>query len=269
MAGGGGKTTGSGGASRLPPSFRTPPRSMPGLIISPPGTPAVTPPGDTAGFRRASTYEDDAQDSSSYMALLSALSGGGYLGDSGGGSSGGGASGGGGWAGGTWTPEMPGASAPGPHVAHVDTSAARAAEYARAKDQVGQTSSGAITALRSVLGSRGMLGSGAEARGAANVINAGQGQLGEVTRTGAIKDVDALMREAEENQKADLEQRAQDLAALTSRNSQRLTARGQDMSFADSAATRASTSASSRLAAILGLYSAFSRRRSPSSEGLY
>src|ERR1035437_226844 len=47
-------------------------------------------------------------------------------------------------------------------VAPVDTSAATGAAFNAAKDQVGQETSGSVSAMRSILGGRGMLGSRSE-----------------------------------------------------------------------------------------------------------
>lgn len=209
------------------------------------------------GAARTQGSQDTSSEGESYMGLLDSLKGRGYLDTTPGTSNrsqlGAGA--------GIWTPEVYSAATPAPHVAHVDTSAARAAAFGRAKDQVGQTSSGSIAALRSVLGGRGMLGSGAESRGAASVINAGQGQLGDVSRQGAITDAGAATREAEINQNADVAQRAQDMAAVNERNSGRLAARGQDLSFAESGLNRSTAANSARMQAILGLFSAFRNGR--------
>ncbi len=103
-------------------------------------------------------------------------------------------------------------------VAPVDTTEANRGIFARAKDQVGATSSGAIAGLRSVLGSRGMLGSGAESRGAASVANAGLKSLGDVSTSQAVSDVTRKTAEAKANQDAAVAQRGQDLTAIQGRN---------------------------------------------------
>lgn len=100
-----------------------------------------------------------------------------------------------------------------PQVGPIDTSAAQAAAFARAKDQVGQTAGGAIRSLRSVAGSRGMLGSGSEGRQTASVINAGQGQLGDVSRGQAIDTAKTAADTAKFNYTGAVEQRGQDMNA--------------------------------------------------------
>ena len=106
------------------------------------------------------------------------------------------------------------------HIAPIDMTAANSAAFGRAKDQVGQQSAGALAGLRSALGGRGMLGSGAEYRGTQGVITKGQGELGEVSRTQAINDVAMSADIAKANQQADLTMRGQDISR-----------RGQNMDY--------------------------------------
>lgn len=128
-------------------------------------------------------------------------------------------------------------SAPGqPSLAPPDTTAATAATFNRAKDQVGQTSQGALTGLRSALGGRGMLGSGIEGRGTANVVNQGQQQLGDVSRQSAITTADLAQKNAEtayaggiQMRGQDITTRGQDITHGDTYNSQLLTQRGQDV----------------------------------------
>jgi hypothetical protein len=145
-----------------------------------------------------------------------------------------------------------GSGAPAPaQLQHVDTSAANAAAFARAKDQVGQTTKGAMTALKSVLASSGRLGSGSESRGSASVVNRGAQNLSDVSRQQAITDADIARHEAETNYQGDITQRGQDLessraaAELAERAreaefSGNISMRGQDLAF------RASQSAQNR-----------------------
>lgn len=117
-----------------------------------------------------------------------------------------------------------------PNVAEVgpiDTSAAQSAAFGRAKDQVGQESAGALAGLRSSLGGRGMLGSGAESRGTSRVVQSGQQQLGEVSRQQAIEKAGLAERQAESNRGAAVTQRGQTI--------------GQNAGNADRAASMAAT----------------------------
>lgn len=106
-----------------------------------------------------------------------------------------------------------------PGITPVDTTAAQSAAFAHAKDQVGQVGQGALTGLRSSLGSRGMLGSGAESKGVASVANRGQGQLGDVARSQAVDSSALAERTATTNYNGGISQRGQDI-----------TTRGQDLS---------------------------------------
>ena len=112
----------------------------------------------------------------------------------------------------------------------VDTSAANAAAFARAKDQVGQTARGALTGLAGAMAGRGTVGSGVEGRGMSNIINAGQGQLGDVSREQAITGADIAQKNAALNYQGGITQRGQDIASAQARNDQMLRAREQDIS---------------------------------------
>lgn len=105
------------------------------------------------------------------------------------------------------------------NIAPLDTSAAQAAAFAHAKDQVGQIGQGSLTGLRSALGSRGMLGSGGESRATASVANRGMGELGDVARSQAIDKSGLDERTATTNYTGQISQRGQDV-----------TSRGQDLS---------------------------------------
>jgi hypothetical protein len=98
-----------------------------------------------------------------------------------------------------------------PHIQPVDLLPAQRAAFARAKDQVGEAGQGALAGLRSSLAGRGMLGSGGEFRGTANVANKGLGELGDVSREQAINEVGVRTDEAKTNYGGDLTQRGQDI----------------------------------------------------------
>jgi|SRR5262245_6779707 len=108
-----------------------------------------------------------------------------------------------------------------------DTSAAQANIFARAKDKVGLETAGSLASLRSALAGRGMLGGGAEVRGAQNILTAGQGQLGDTTREQAIQDANRLTDFAKIGYEGAIQQRGQDISA-----------RGQDISARNAAADR-------------------------------
>jgi hypothetical protein len=137
-----------------------------------------------------------------------------------------------------------------PTVQAPDTSAAQAAIFGRAKDQVGQESSGALAALRSALAARGIAGSGLEVKGTANVISKGQQQLGDTTREQAIQEATRQNDFAKLGYQGAIEQRGQDITtsegaanrALEAANTQfqgGITERGQDIGATNEAANRA------------------------------
>ena len=144
----------------------------------------------------------------------------------------------GGGDGGDWTRfDSPGGGGNAGHIGPIDMTAANAAAFGRAKDQVGQTTSGALTGLRSVLASRGMLGSGAESRGTVSAITKGMGELGDVSRANAINDVNVNLDVAKTNQASDIAQRGQDITKRgqnmdysSTHRGQDITQRGQDIS---------------------------------------
>lgn len=159
-----------------------------------------------------------------------------------------------------------------PNVAPIDTSAADRAIFARAKDQAGQTATGAMAGLRSQLAGRGMLGSGAEFRGIGNVANEGQRQLGDVTRQQAITDVGLTQDTAKTNYGGDITQRGQTIsenqgqaslmeqaASRAAQNAlamraQDITMRGQNISQQQAMVSQNQQSLQSLLSAIGSLY---------------
>lgn len=98
-------------------------------------------------------------------------------------------------------------------LAMPDTSAADSASYNRTKDQVGQSSAGALRGLRESLGARGMLGSGLESRGTEQIAEAGLGQLGDVSRQQQIDNSNRAQHTAEVNYQGAITQRGQDISA--------------------------------------------------------
>lgn len=98
-----------------------------------------------------------------------------------------------------------------PTVKPPDDSAAQAAIFARAKDQVGQETQGSMTALRSALAARGLLGGGAEVKGASNILTAGQGQLGKTTTENMTNEAKRQDDFAKLGYQGAIEQRGQDI----------------------------------------------------------
>ncbi len=145
-----------------------------------------------------------------------------------------------------------GGVSPVTHISQPDQSAAEAAVFGKAKDQVGQETSGALAGLRSAMASRGLLGGQGEYRGTAGVINRGQGELGDVSRQQAVTHLGNEMDINKSNQAADLAGRGQDISANTARRGQNMdytlggrgqdvSQRGQDIQYAESQAQLAMT----------------------------
>ncbi len=113
-------------------------------------------------------------------------------------------------------PSIPGPVSGGatvPHVAHVDTSEAQRAAFARAKDQTGEVARGALTGLRSALGGAG--GAGFQ-RTAGNIAARGLGELGNVSRQQAIESAGLAEREGNTNYTGDIAQRGQSIGEAQS-----------------------------------------------------
>ncbi len=152
------------------------------------------------------------------------------------------------WPGTPGAAAMPGSAATGTalpteRIAVPDTSAALAAVFNRAKDQVGQTTTGSLTALRSQLASRGLLGGGVESGATAKAITAGAGQLDDTTREQAIQEGNRQNDFAKLGYQGAIEQRGQDITtsegaanrALDAAKTQfagGVTERGQDVTAA-------------------------------------
>ena len=143
-------------------------------------------------------------------------------------------------------------TAPHAQIDQGKADAADAAIFGKAKDQVGQTSAGALSGLRSAMASRGMLGGQGEYRGTTSVANAGQQQLGDVTRQNAITDAGNQLDISKANLGADVTQRGQDISSSDTRRGQNMdytlggrgqdiTQRGQDIQYKESQAQLALT----------------------------
>lgn len=110
-----------------------------------------------------------------------------------------------------------------------NTQAAQDAAFGRAKDQVGQSTRGALTGLAGAMSGRGVVGSGVEGRGQQAVVNEGQQQLADTSRQNAITSADLAQKNAELSYSGALTQRGQDITHGDTYNSQLLTQRGQDI----------------------------------------
>lgn len=93
--------------------------------------------------------------------------------------------------------------------------AANASAFARAKDQAGQTGRAALNALADVNGARGLTGSRLATGSAANVINTGAKQIGDVTNTQLQQNLQANRQKASEIYQGGITQRGQNIQATT------------------------------------------------------
>ena len=131
---------------------------------------------------------------------------------------------------------------PAPQAAQVsdmpvpDTTAANAAAFAQAKDSVGEQMRGALTGLSGAMAGRGLAGSGFEGAGQSQVIQQGQGQLGDVSRQQAVTNADLAQKTAEENQAADVTQRGQTIGENEAAQNSLVSQRGQTMQARQAAA---------------------------------
>lgn len=110
-----------------------------------------------------------------------------------------------------------------------DLTAAHAAAFASAKDQVGQTSRAALTGLAGAMAGRGVVGSGVEGRGQVGVINQGQQQLGDVSRSEAEDSAAQAEQNALAQFQGDVSQRGQTLQNQQANTGFGVTQRGQDI----------------------------------------
>lgn len=110
-----------------------------------------------------------------------------------------------------------------------DNTAANAAAYASAKDQVGQSSRGALTGLAGAMAGRGIVGSGVEGRGQVGIVNQGQEQMGEVSRGLAENQANQAEQNALASYQGDVTQRGQDIGNLNAQEGFGVTQRGQDI----------------------------------------
>jgi hypothetical protein len=116
-------------------------------------------------------------------------------------------------------PSGGGGVAPRAQIAPVDTRAAEAATFNRAKDQVGEESSGALTGLRSALAGRNLLGGGLEGMATAQAATGAARELGDVTRQSAITKAGLDNANATTNFQGGITQRGQDIQREESANS--------------------------------------------------
>ena len=102
----------------------------------------------------------------------------------------------------------------GSYVAPVqmpDTSAATSAAFARAKDQAGALSRASLDSLTGELGSQGMLGGGAQAQGAADILGQATNTMGNEISSEAGQQAGIAADFAKTGYEGDITQRGQDI----------------------------------------------------------
>lgn len=97
-----------------------------------------------------------------------------------------------------------------------DENAARAAAFARAKEQSGQTALASLKALQDVMAETGKTGSSIEAQGVQNIIGGGEGAINNFTRTQLMQDLNRAADVADRNQQNAITQRGQNLSLIPS-----------------------------------------------------
>jgi len=106
------------------------------------------------------------------------------------------------------SPTVPGLGGPG----GVNEEAARAAAFARAKDQAGATANASLQSLRDVMDARGLFGgSTIEAQQTGNILGGAKGSVDEFTREQLIQDLNRSSDVADRNYAGALTQRGQDM----------------------------------------------------------
>lgn len=148
-------------------------------------------------------------------------------------------------AGGTSSGSASGGSSSGsptvPQIQAPDTTAANAAIFAKAKDQVGLQARSALQGLEGEMAGRGTVGSGVEGRGMTSLIASGQGQLGDVTRQNAVTDAGNAEANATTGFNGAVTQRGQDLSSALGGLNADVTQRGQDLNAEAAAANNLTT----------------------------
>ena len=107
-----------------------------------------------------------------------------------------------------------------PYVQHgaigSDEAAARAAAFARAKDQAGKIASSSLRGLQEAMSARGLTGSGIDALQQAGVIQSAANPLQELTRDQLMQDLNRAADIADLSYQGAITQRGQDLSTVPS-----------------------------------------------------
>lgn len=109
------------------------------------------------------------------------------------------------------SPTVPGQVGPA-----ADENAARAAAFARAKEQAGATAMASVKALQDIMAGSGLTGSSVEGNALASIAGGGAGRINDFTRTQLITDLNRAADIADRNQAGLITQRGQNLSLIPS-----------------------------------------------------
>lgn len=98
-----------------------------------------------------------------------------------------------------------------PSIQMPDPAAATNAAFATAKDNAGKLARASLDSMNGILGSQGMLGSGAQVQGTRDIVSDAAGQVGQVSRDEAGKNADIAADFAKTNYGGAIAQRGQDV----------------------------------------------------------
>lgn len=114
-------------------------------------------------------------------------------------------------------------------VGPIDTGAAHAAAFGKAKDDAAMTAQSAMTGLQGILSQRGMGGAGYEGGQIGHVLGQEANQMGAASRAEAQSEADRSQRTAEFNANSAITQRGQDQSAQATAYQGAIQQRGQDL----------------------------------------
>lgn len=109
------------------------------------------------------------------------------------------------------SPQVPNQAGPA-----ADEGAARAAAFARAKEQAGSTALASLKALSDVMAESGKMGSSVEGNAKASIIGGAGHDINDFTRTQLIQDLDRAAEVGDRNYQGQVTQRGQNLSLIPS-----------------------------------------------------
>jgi len=112
--------------------------------------------------------------------------------------------------------QMPGVVSYGSSMGGPQEEAARAAAFARAKEQAGGTALGALRALENYAAGRGQTGSSMERGMIGDVVGGAAGQINEYSRDQMLADLQRAAQISDMNYQGQLQQRGQNISMLPS-----------------------------------------------------